>query len=138
MRLKADMKILIVDDFPVMRKLVRAALKEIGLVNTVQAKSGLDAIGRLEEGGVELVISDWNMPELDGLELLKWIRSSGRFKHLPFLMVTARGEREHVIKAVQAGVNNYIIKPFTAQDLEAKIAQVFAELAQEPPPADQE
>lgn len=129
MKIKADMHIVVADDFSAMRKLIGIALKEIGLTNITYAKTGLEAVAALEKRGADLVISDWNMPAMTGLELLKWLKNDDRFHQVPFLMVTSIDQRANVIEAVKNGVNGYIIKPFTAQDLEAKIASIFRELS---------
>lgn len=124
---KPDMKILVVDDFPTMRRIVKTLLKQNGFHNTMEADNGIHAFQLIEsENDFELVVSDWNMPEMTGLELLKKVRSDARFKHLPFLMVTAEAEKENIIEAVKAGVSNYVVKPFTGQILKEKLEKVFS------------
>lgn len=116
---------LIVDDSLTMRRIVINALKAIGYENVVEACDGKDAIAKLTSVGADFVITDWNMPEMSGLELSKWIRANPQFKDLPILMVTTRGNKEDVLEALQARVNNYIVKPFTPQGLKEKIDQVM-------------
>ena len=120
-----NMKILVVDDFSTMRRIIKNLLKQIGYVNVDEAEDGADAYSKIENGGYGFIISDWNMPNMDGLELLGKIRSNDELKHLPLLMVTAEAEKEKVISAIQAGVNNYIVKPFTAEILKEKMDKVF-------------
>ena len=115
------MKILLVDDFPTMRKIVRNLLKEAGFTDIEEAENGVMALEKLRAGQFELVITDWNMPEMTGLELLKKIREDDSLKNIPVLMVTAEATKECVVEAVQAGVSNYIVKPFTAAALKEKI-----------------
>jgi two-component system chemotaxis response regulator CheY len=127
---RPDLKILVVDDFPTMRRIVKTLLKQNGYSNFTDAEDGEKATRKLEEhGDFEFVVSDWNMPNMTGLELLKWVRSNPRFKHLPFLMVTAEAEKENIIEAVKAGVNNYIVKPFTAATLREKLERIEANLS---------
>jgi two-component system chemotaxis response regulator CheY len=120
-----NMKILVVDDFSTMRRIIKNLLKQIGYVNIDEAEDGADAYSKIENGGYGFIISDWNMPNMDGLELLGKIRSNDELKHLPLLMVTAEAEKEKVISAIQTGVNNYIVKPFTAEILKEKMDKVF-------------
>ena len=120
-----NMKILVVDDFSTMRRIIKNLLKQIGYVNIDEAEDGADAYSKIENGGYGFIISDWNMPNMDGLELLGKIRSNDELKHLPLLMVTAEAEKEKVISAIQAGVNNYIVKPYTAEILKDKMDKVF-------------
>ncbi|MBP9708373.1 MAG: chemotaxis response regulator CheY [Oligoflexales bacterium] len=120
------MKILVVDDFPTMRRIVRTLLKQNGFHNIVEAENGQLALQTLDkEGDIEMVVSDWNMPEMTGLELLKTLRASKKYKDLPFLMVTAEAEKENIIEAVKSGVSNYVVKPFTGQILKEKLDKVF-------------
>ncbi|GAB3460256.1 chemotaxis response regulator CheY [Azotobacter salinestris] len=123
-----NMSILVVDDFPTMRRIVRSLLKELGFNNVEEAEDGQDALNRLRGGGFEFVVSDWNMPNLDGLEMLKQIRSDDGLKHLPVLMVTAEAKKENIIAAAQAGANGYVVKPFTAATLEEKLNKIFEKL----------
>ncbi len=127
--LKPDLKILVVDDFPTMRRIVKTLLKQNGYNNFTEAEDG-DAAYKLlqKEGDFEFVVSDWNMPKTTGLELLKMVRADPQFKHLPFLMVTAEAEKENIVEAVKAGVNNYIVKPFTGQTLKEKLDRIETNL----------
>lgn len=127
--LKADLKILVVDDFPTMRRIVKTLLKQNGFHNFVDAEDGEQAYKTLQEhGDFELIVSDWNMPNMTGLEFLKMVRADAKFKHIPFLMVTAEAEKENIIEAVKAGVSNYIVKPFTGQALKEKLDKIDATL----------
>ncbi|WP_461482305.1 chemotaxis response regulator CheY [Porticoccus sp.] len=122
-------KFLVVDDFPTMRRIVRTLLKELGYANVDEAEDGADALAKLRGDAYEFVVSDWNMPNLDGLEMLKQIRADDALKHLPVLMVTAEAKKENIIAAAQAGANGYVVKPFTAATLEEKLAKIFEKLA---------
>jgi len=127
--IKPDLKILVVDDFPTMRRIVKTLLKQNGFHNFVDAEDGEQAYRILQEhGDFEMIISDWNMPNMTGLEFLKTVRSDAKFKHLPFLMVTAEAEKENIIEAVKSGVSNYIVKPFTGQALKDKLEKIDAML----------
>jgi two-component system chemotaxis response regulator CheY len=119
------MRILVVDDFPAMRKLVRGALRELSLTNVCEARNGKEALEIVDSEPIDLILSDWNMPVMSGLEFLVWVRSREQFKHLPFVMITAEGEKMNVVEAIRHKVSNYIIKPFTVEILEAKLRQVF-------------
>ena len=120
------MKILVVDDFSTMRKIVQSQLKELGFENLTEAESGAKAWEKLEaDGDYGFVVTDWNMPEMTGIELLKKIRSSEQFKTLPVLLVTAEAKKEQIVEAAQAGVNGYVLKPFTKEDLKGKIEKIF-------------
>lgn len=123
-----DMNILVVDDFPTMRRIVRSLLKELGFNNVEEAEDGQEALGRLRSGSFEFVLSDWNMPNLDGLEMLKQMRADAALKELPVLMITAEAKKENIIAAAQAGANGYIVKPFTAVTLEEKLNKIFQKL----------
>ncbi|SDK93930.1 two-component system, chemotaxis family, response regulator CheY [Modicisalibacter muralis] len=123
-----NMSILVVDDFPTMRRIVRSLLKELGYTNVEEAEDGQDALSKLRAGGFEFVVSDWNMPNLDGLEMLKQIRADDALKSLPVLMVTAEAKKENIIAAAQAGANGYVVKPFTAATLEEKLNKIFEKL----------
>jgi two-component system chemotaxis response regulator CheY len=126
---RPDMKILVVDDFPTMRRIVKTLMRQNGYTNFVEAEDGQLGFKMLESTpDIEFVISDWNMPNMTGLEFLKAVRADARFKHLPFLMVTAEAEKENIIEAVKSGVSNYIVKPFTGATLAEKIAKVYANL----------
>lgn len=121
-----DTKILVVDDFQTMRRIIKTLLKKNHFTNFLEAENGIIAHEiLLQEGDIELVISDWNMPEMTGLELLKLVRMDPKFKRLPFLMVTAEAEKENIIEAVKSGVSNYIVKPFTNITLKEKLDKVF-------------
>lgn len=123
-----NMKILVVDDFPTMRRIVRSLLKELGFTNVDEAEDGQDALNKLRGGSFEFVVSDWNMPNLDGLEMLKQIRADAALQHLPVLMITAEAKKENIIAAAQAGANGYVVKPFTAVTLEEKLSKIFEKL----------
>ena len=120
-----NIKILLVDDFATMRKVIKNLLKQSGYNNIVEAEDGVDALKVLKAEKVDFVISDWNMPNMTGLELLKAVRADSDLSGLPFLMVTAEGLKENVVLAVKAGVSNYIVKPFTAEVLNAKIEKIL-------------
>ncbi len=122
---KADLKILVVDDFSTMRRIIRNLLKELGFPNVTEAEDGLDALKKLQGGGFEFVVSDWNMPNMSGIELLRSIRKEPTLKHLPVLMVTAEAKKENIIEAAQSGANGYIVKPFTAAVLDEKLNKIF-------------
>ncbi len=124
----ASMKFLIVDDSPTMRRIVANSLQSLGYNNIVEAEDGKDAVGKLESEKFDFVITDWNMPNMTGLELTKYIRSEPKFGNLPILMVTTRGLKQDVIEALQAKVNNYIIKPFTPPVLKEKIDAILSSL----------
>lgn len=119
------MKVLVVDDFTTMRKIVRNILKQIGFTNIVEADDGMTALSIIKEDKIDFVITDWNMPNMDGIELLKKIRAEEGAKDTPVLMVTAEGLADNVVNAVRAGVDNYIVKPFTAETVQQKIEQIF-------------
>lgn len=120
-----EMRVLIVDDFSTMRRIVRNILRQLGLNNVVEADDGTTAWDILNRDKIDFVVSDWNMPKMTGIELLRKVRSSEQFATLPFLMVTAEAQQENIIEAVQAGVSNYIVKPFTADTLKQKIDKIF-------------
>ena len=123
-----NMSILVVDDFPTMRRIVRSLLKELGFNNVDEAEDGQEALNKLRAGGFEFVVSDWNMPNLDGLSMLKEIRQDDALSDLPVLMVTAEAKKENIIAAAQAGANGYVVKPFTAATLEEKLNKIFEKL----------
>ena len=127
--MKTDMKILVVDDFSTMRRIVKNLLGELGFTNMQEADDGSTAITALQAGDFEFGVTDWNMPGMTGIELLRAIRADAKLAHLPVLMVTAEASREQIIEAAQAGVNGYIIKPFTAVTLKEKIDKIFERLA---------
>ena len=121
------MRILVVDDFASMRKIIKGLLKQIGFQNIEEADDGSTALEKLKIGEFDLVICDWNMPKVPGIEVLKAVRNDPRLKDLPFLMVTAEAKKDNVMEAVKAGVNQYIVKPFTAETLQKKIEKIFDE-----------
>jgi two-component system, chemotaxis family, chemotaxis protein CheY len=117
--------ILIVDDFASMRRIVKGTLKSIGFNNFVEAEDGAAALKALEKEKVGLIISDWIMPNMNGLEFLKAVKKDDKFKGIPFVMVTAEGQKGNVLEAINAGVSNYIVKPFTPETLQAKLQKVL-------------
>ncbi len=119
------MRILVVDDFSTMRRIIKNLLRDLGFTNTVEADDGKTALPKLKAGGIDFLITDWNMPGMTGIDLLKAVRADPDLAHLPVLMVTAEAKREQIIAAAQAGVNGYIIKPFTAATLKEKIDKIF-------------
>ena len=121
------MKILTVDDFSTMRRIIRNMLRQLGYTNIVEAEDGAEALSLLQREKVDFVISDWNMPNMSGLDLLKAIRADANLKPLPVLLVTAEALKENVVEALKAGVNNYVVKPFTAETLKEKIDAIFKE-----------
>ncbi len=121
------MKILIVDDFATMRRIVKNILKQLGYTNFVEAQDGKEALKILKSQHIDFIVSDWNMPNMSGLELLKAVRADEALKDIPFLMVTAEALKENIVEAVKAGVSNYIVKPFTAETLSKKIEKIFAD-----------
>lgn len=129
MALNQSMKVLVIDDFPTMRRIIKNLLREIGYENVDEAEDGDSAFDKLKEGGFDFVVSDWNMPNMTGLELLKAVRAESGIKDIPFLMVTAEAAKENIVLAVEAGVNNYIVKPFTAAVLREKIEKIIEKLA---------
>ncbi|MGL4613239.1 MAG: chemotaxis response regulator CheY [Shewanella sp.] len=124
-----NMKILIVDDFSTMRRIIKNLLRDLGFNNTQEADDGSTALPMLQKGGFDFVVTDWNMPGMQGIDLLKAIRADDSLKHLPVLMVTAEAKREQIIAAAQAGVNGYVVKPFTAATLKEKLEKIFERLA---------
>jgi len=123
--LDKNMKILVVDDFSTMRRIIKNLLRDLGLTNTQEADDGQTALPMLQNGDFDFVVTDWNMPGMQGIDLLKHIRADDKLKHLPVLMVTAEAKREQIIAAAQAGVNGYIVKPFTAGTLKEKLDKIF-------------
>ncbi|MFZ1979171.1 MAG: response regulator [Bacteroidota bacterium] len=119
------MKILIVDDSITIRRIISTALKTVGYSETVEAANGKDALAKLENGNVDFIITDWNMPEMNGLDFIKEVRSKPTYSSMPILMVTTRGTEHDVIEALQAKVNSYIVKPFTPQELKEKIEGIL-------------
>lgn len=123
-----NMKFLVVDDFSTMRRIVRNLLKELGYSNVEEAEDGVVALSKLKGGDFEFVVSDWNMPNMDGLTMLKTIRADPQLQSLPVLMVTAEAKKENIIAAAQAGANGYVVKPFTAATLDEKLSKIFEKL----------
>ncbi len=122
------MKILVVDDFSTMRRIIKNLLRDLGFTNTSEADDGSTALPMLKQGDFEFLITDWNMPNVSGLELLKSVRADPDLAKLPVLMVTAEAKREQIVEAAEAGVNGYIVKPFTADTLKEKIDKIFERL----------
>ncbi|GLO44595.1 chemotaxis protein CheY [Pseudomonas putida] len=120
-----DMKILIVDDFSTMRRIIKNLLRDLGFTNTEEADDGITALPMLENGHYDFLVTDWNMPGMSGIDLLRKVRASDKLKGMPVLMVTAEAKRDQIIEAAQAGVNGYVVKPFTAQVLKEKIEKIF-------------
>lgn len=122
------MKFLVVDDFSTMRRIVRNLLKELGFTNVDEAEDGVVALQKLEAGDFDFVVTDWNMPNMDGLTLLQSIRRTPELKHLPVLMITAEAKKENIIAAAQAGASGYVVKPFTAATLAEKLEKIFEKM----------
>ncbi len=120
-----NMTILVVDDFATMRRIVKNILRQLGFNKTIEADDGTTALEKLKSEKVDFVITDWNMPKMTGLELVKMIRSDSELKQLPILMVTAEALQENIVAAAKAGVNNYIVKPFDAKTLSEKMSKIF-------------
>ena len=125
-----NMNILVVDDFSTMRRIVKNLLTELGFTNIAEADDGSTALPILQQGGIDFLVTDWNMPGIPGIDLLKAVRSSDdpKLASLPVLMVTAEAKREQIMEAAQAGVNGYVVKPFTAETLKEKVDKVFERL----------
>jgi two-component system chemotaxis response regulator CheY len=123
-----NMKFLIVDDFSTMRRIIRNLLKELEFTNADEAEDGVVALNKLRGGNFDFVVSDWNMPNMTGIELLRAIRADATLKHLPVLMVTAEAKKENIIEAAQAGASGYVVKPFTAVVLEEKLNKIFEKM----------
>lgn len=126
-----NMKILIVDDFSTMRRIVRNLLNELGFSNIDEADDGATALPKLQAGSYDFLVTDWNMPQMPGIELLKAVRSDPKLAKLPVMMVTAEAKKEQIVVAAQAGVNGYVVKPFTAETLREKINKIFDRIAAE-------
>lgn len=120
-----NMKILVVDDFSTMRRIVKNILKQLGYSNIIEADDGSTALETLKKEKIDFIVSDWNMPKMTGLDLLKSVRGDDTLKAIPFLMVTAEAKKENITDAVQNGVSNYIVKPFTAETMKEKIDKIF-------------
>ena len=121
-----NMRVLVVDDFSTMRRIVKNILRQLGFNNVVEADDGTTAWDVLNKEKIDFIISDWNMPQMTGIDLLRKVRASEEFGHLPFLMVTAEAQQENIIEAAQAKVSNYIVKPFTAETMKQKIEKIFS------------
>jgi two-component system chemotaxis response regulator CheY len=126
--LKKDIKILVVDDFSTMRRIIKNLLRDLGMTNVQEADDGQTALPILKQGGIEFLVTDWNMPGMTGIDLLKEVRSDPNLASMPVLMVTAEAKKEQIIAAAQAGVNGYVVKPFTAAVLKEKIDKIFERL----------
>lgn len=120
-----DLRFLVVDDYSTMRRIVKNLLHDLGYPNVAEADDGKTALPMLQGGGYDFVVTDWNMPVMPGLDLLKAIRADGKLKELPVLMVTAEAKREQIVEAAQAGVSGYVIKPFTAETLKQKLDKIL-------------
>ena len=127
MAVDKNIRILVVDDFQTMRRIIINLLRQLGFTNVVEAADGRLGLEKVKDDKIDLVVSDWNMPNMTGMEFLKAVRSSDDYKTLPFIMVTAEGKKENVIAAVQAGVSNYIVKPFNAATLKEKLSKVIGD-----------
>lgn len=123
-----NMKILIVDDFSTMRRIIKNLLRDLGFNNTAEANDGQTALPMLKSGNFDFLVTDWNMPGMDGLTLLKTVRSDEDLCDMPVLMVTAEAKRDQIVVAAEAGVNGYVVKPFTAATLKEKIEKIFKRL----------
>ena len=126
MPMDTSINVLVVDDFATMRRIVKGVLKQLGFTSIIEAEDGDLALKELKKEEVGLIVSDWNMPNMSGLDLLKAVRGDEKLKGIPFIMVTAEGQKENVVEAVKAGVSNYIIKPFTPETFNEKLAKVLA------------
>ena len=123
------MKVLVVDDFSTMRRIVKNLLRDLGFTNIQEADDGSTALPMLQGGDFDFVVTDWNMPGMQGIDLLKAIRADAALSHIPVLLITAEAKKEQIVMAAQAGVNGYIVKPFTAATLKTKIDKIFERLA---------
>jgi len=119
------MKILIVDDFSTMRRIIKNLLRDLGFNNTQEADDGSTALPMLQNGDFDFLITDWNMPNMPGIDLLRAVRADEKLKTMPVLMVTAEAKRDQIVEAAEAGVNGYVVKPFTAETLKEKIDKIF-------------
>jgi two-component system chemotaxis response regulator CheY len=126
--LDKNMKVLVVDDFSTMRRIVKNLLRDLGFTNIQEADDGSTALPMLQNGDFDFVVTDWNMPGMQGIDLLKAIRADSSLAHIPVLLITAEAKKEQIIMAAQAGVNGYIVKPFTAGTLKTKLDKIFARL----------
>jgi two-component system chemotaxis response regulator CheY len=126
--LEKNMKVLVVDDFSTMRRIIKNLLRDLGFTNISEADDGNTALPMLKTGDFDFVVTDWNMPVMQGIDLLKAIRADEKLSHIPVLMVTAEAKKDQIVMAAQAGVNGYIVKPFTAATLSAKLDKIFQRL----------
>ena len=126
--MKKDIKILVVDDFSTMRRIIKNLLRELGFTDVDEADDGKTALPILKQGRIDFLITDWNMPGMSGIDLIRAVRADPNLAHIPVLMVTAEAKREQIITAAQAGVNGYVVKPFTAAVLKEKIDRIFERL----------
>ena len=126
MAIDTSINVLVVDDFATMRRIVKGVLKQLGFKSVIEAEDGANALEELKKEKIGLIVSDWNMPNMSGLDLLKAVKSDDTLKGIPFIMVTAEGQKKNVIEAVKCGVSNYIIKPFTPEAFSEKLEKVFA------------
>ena len=129
MSVDKNLKFLVVDDFSTMRRIVRNLLRELGFLNVEEAEDGVAALRKLRESNFDFVVSDWNMPNMDGLTMLQSVRADEELKQIPVLMVTAEAKKENIIAAAQAGANGYIVKPFTAATLDEKLNKILKNIA---------
>lgn len=121
------MKVLVVDDFATMRRIIKGVLKQLGFSNIVEAEDGDAALKELKRDDYGLILADWNMPKMSGLELLKTVRSDKNLQRIPFIMITAEGQKDNILDAIKAGVSNYVIKPFTPETINEKLKKIFKE-----------
>tara|TARA_B110000467_G_C18315362_1_gene481099 strand:+ start:347 stop:754 length:408 start_codon:yes stop_codon:yes gene_type:complete len=126
--LDKNMKVLVVDDFSTMRRIVKNLLRDLGFTNISEADDGSTALPMLQGGDFDFVVTDWNMPGMQGIDLLKAIRADASLSHIPVLLITAEAKKEQIVMAAQAGVNGYIVKPFTAATLKTKLDKIFERL----------
>ncbi|MBA6340500.1 chemotaxis response regulator CheY [Colwellia sp. MB02u-10] len=126
--MEKNMKVLVVDDFSTMRRIIKNLLRDLGFTNISEADDGNTALPMLKTGDFDFVVTDWNMPVMQGIDLLKAIRADEKLSHIPVLMVTAEAKKDQIVMAAQAGVNGYIVKPFTAATLSAKLDKIFQRL----------
>ena len=122
-----NIRVLVVDDFATMRRIIKGVLKQLGFSNIVEAEDGDVALEELKKDEYGLILADWNMPNMSGLELLKAVRGDKNLQRIPFIMVTAEGQKDNILEAVKAGVSNYVIKPFTPETINEKLKKVFKE-----------
>ena len=125
MAFDTNIKVLVVDDFATMRRIVKGVLKQLGFTKIIEAEDGSAALGELKKDSIGLIVSDWNMPKMTGLDLLKAVKKDDSLKKIPFIMVTAEGQKENVIEAVKDGVSNYVVKPFTPETFSEKLEKVL-------------